>query len=319
MPTFQGKADTEEYLNWEQKVDFLFDCYDYSNEKKYKLAVSCFSDYAMTWWVSEIKERHRIGDYPITRWTNLKPLLRKRFVPAHYHREQLRKLQSLRQGNLTVEEYAQEMEMAMSKAHLYEDEETTMERFINGLNKEIADVVDLHEYLDYKELLQRANKVEKALRGKSKSNSTSSSNWRFPRTNPEQSKRMEKLKENPIPAKPKAQTSQGNTSAPNRSRDIQCFRCSGRGHISSQCPNKKVLYTHPDGNWTSESEDEMPPLEKPDLSDEDNEYHETGMDGQVLVVLRNLQAQATDDPTKVQRENIFYTKYHVQVEIQGAR
>ncbi|KAL3510152.1 hypothetical protein ACH5RR_029553, partial [Cinchona calisaya] len=77
------------------------------------------------------------------------------FVPAHYHREQLRKLQSLRQGNLTVEEYAREMEMAMSKAHLYEDEETTMERFINGLNKEIADVVDLHEYLDYKELLQR--------------------------------------------------------------------------------------------------------------------------------------------------------------------
>ena len=45
---FERKANLEEYLNWEQKVDFLFDYYEYFEEKKYKLAVSCFTEYALS-------------------------------------------------------------------------------------------------------------------------------------------------------------------------------------------------------------------------------------------------------------------------------
>ena len=36
------------------------------------------------------------------------------------------------------------MEVAMIKANVDEDREATMARFIIGLNREIADVVDLH-------------------------------------------------------------------------------------------------------------------------------------------------------------------------------
>jgi len=28
-----------------------------------------------------------------------------------------------------------------------------------------------------------------------------------------------------------------------RDRDIKCFRCSGKGHIASQCPNQRVMLT----------------------------------------------------------------------------
>ncbi|RDX94561.1 hypothetical protein CR513_23040, partial [Mucuna pruriens] len=34
IPTFQGKNDPEVYLEWERKVEHVFDCYNYSNEKK---------------------------------------------------------------------------------------------------------------------------------------------------------------------------------------------------------------------------------------------------------------------------------------------
>ena len=47
VPSFQGKPDPEAYLEWEKKMDFIFDCYNYSEAKKVKLAII---DYAITWW-----------------------------------------------------------------------------------------------------------------------------------------------------------------------------------------------------------------------------------------------------------------------------
>ena len=32
--SFQGKNDPEVYLEWEKKVDWIFDCHSYSEQKK---------------------------------------------------------------------------------------------------------------------------------------------------------------------------------------------------------------------------------------------------------------------------------------------
>ena len=34
IPSFQGKNDLEVYLEWEKKVDWIFDCHSYSEQKK---------------------------------------------------------------------------------------------------------------------------------------------------------------------------------------------------------------------------------------------------------------------------------------------
>jgi len=41
---------------------------------------------------------------------------------------------------MSVKDYYKEMKIAMSRANVEEDRETTMTRFIGGLKKEIADV-----------------------------------------------------------------------------------------------------------------------------------------------------------------------------------
>ena len=46
---FQGKRDPEAYMEWEKKVELIFDCHNYSKEKKVKLAVSEFTNYAIIW------------------------------------------------------------------------------------------------------------------------------------------------------------------------------------------------------------------------------------------------------------------------------
>ncbi|KAJ4717073.1 Transposon Ty3-I Gag-Pol polyprotein [Melia azedarach] len=59
-----------------------------------------------------------------------------------------------------------EMEIAMISANIEEDREATIARFISGLNKEIANVVDLQHYVEMEELLHKAIKVEKQIKSK---------------------------------------------------------------------------------------------------------------------------------------------------------
>ena len=51
--------------------------------------------------------------------------------------------------------------MLMIKANIEEDMEVTMARFMGGLNKEIADVVELQHYVEMEDLVNMAMKVEK--------------------------------------------------------------------------------------------------------------------------------------------------------------
>jgi hypothetical protein len=57
IPAFKGKIDPEAYLDWEKKVEMIFNIHRYSEEKKVKLAVVEFTDYAMVWWERLAVER----------------------------------------------------------------------------------------------------------------------------------------------------------------------------------------------------------------------------------------------------------------------
>ena len=49
--------------------------------------------------------RRRSGERPINRWEEMKTIMRRRFVPSHYYRDLHRKLQTLTQGSMSVEDY----------------------------------------------------------------------------------------------------------------------------------------------------------------------------------------------------------------------
>jgi len=70
------------------------------------------------------------------------------------------------QGNKSVEEYQKELEVPMIRANVNEDEEVTMTRFLNGLNTDIANVVELQSYVELEELVHLAIKFEGQLKRK---------------------------------------------------------------------------------------------------------------------------------------------------------
>ena len=59
ISSFQGKNDPEAYLEWERKVELVFDCHNYSENNKVKLFVIEFSDYAIVWWDQLVLNKRR--------------------------------------------------------------------------------------------------------------------------------------------------------------------------------------------------------------------------------------------------------------------
>ena len=63
-----------------------------------------------------------------------------------------------------MEDYYKEMEIAMIRANVEEDREATMARFLNGLNREIADKVELQHYVEIEEMVHKAINMEQQLK-----------------------------------------------------------------------------------------------------------------------------------------------------------
>ena len=100
--SFQGKNDPWVYLEWERKVKMVFYCHNYSENKKVKLAVIEFSDYAIVWWNQLVLNKRRNREPAVETWEEMKRVMQKRFVPTYYYQELYNKLQNLRQGNRSV-------------------------------------------------------------------------------------------------------------------------------------------------------------------------------------------------------------------------
>ncbi|KAL0420475.1 UNVERIFIED_CONTAM: hypothetical protein Slati_3070400 [Sesamum latifolium] len=103
------------------------------------------------------KEWIRNGKRPIT-------IMRRRFVPSYYRRELHNHLQHLTQGSKSVDEYYKEMEIAINRTNIMEDNEATMAHFLHGLNWNIADIVEMHHYVELEEMVHQAIKVEQQLK-----------------------------------------------------------------------------------------------------------------------------------------------------------
>ncbi|XP_057812070.1 uncharacterized protein LOC131026252 [Salvia miltiorrhiza] len=279
----------------------MFDCHSYSELKKVKLAAVEFSDYALVWWDQLVTSRRRNNEPSIQSWQEMKAVMRKRFVPTHYYRELFNKLQTLRQGSRSVDEYYKEMEVAMIRANVEEEREATMARFLAGLHWDIRDKVELQHYVELEDMVHMAIKIETQLKRRNNTSSNqrqSPGKWRSsqPATNEEKRQLVRSRPEGSGAA------NQGSPAvADGRNRDKKCFKCQGFGHIMSDCPNRRLMIMRDDGEVVTDD----------NATDEEECEEIFAPNGQLFVARRALSVQ-TPPSEREQRENLFHTRCLVQ-------
>jgi hypothetical protein len=172
VPPFEGKYDPDAYISCELAIEQKFTCFDFPKNARVRATTSEFSDFASIWWV-EYGKKHP-NDIPQT-WIALKWVMRARFVPSYYARGLINKLQPLKQGAKSVEEYYQELQIGMLRCNLEEREDGAMARFVAGLNHEIQDILEYKDYVNITRLFHFACKAEREVEGRHVSAKTISS------------------------------------------------------------------------------------------------------------------------------------------------
>jgi hypothetical protein len=131
IPPFDGKYDLGAYISSELAIEQKFTCFEFPKNARVRAATSEFTNFASVWWV-ECGKKHP-DDIPQT-WVALKWVMQARFVPSYHARDLINKLQQLKQGVKSVEEYYEELQIGMLRCNLEEREDAVVARFVARLN-----------------------------------------------------------------------------------------------------------------------------------------------------------------------------------------
>ena len=144
-------------MEWEAKVDQIFHVYEVLDDQRVRLA-SRVHGLCMQWWHKTLMDIG-LNKRPVVYLNDLKACMRARFIPPHFRKDLLLKLQRFHQGTLSVDDYFKELDTLLIKIDMNKSDET-MARFVSGLRRDIQDVVELHEYSSLQTLVHPAIKVE---------------------------------------------------------------------------------------------------------------------------------------------------------------
>ncbi|XP_022925325.1 uncharacterized protein LOC111432615 [Cucurbita moschata] len=224
----------EEYLQYESKIEHVFDCNNFSEERKLKLAVAEFCDYAIIWWTSLKSEWRRNYEEPIETWEERKKLMRKRDRQAYFDMQELLHLAVKIEGQLAWE-------------------------------KENSKRYDFKVGGKYDH-----DKKNKAATSKGK----------------EKAEEYKEIRE--------------------RNRDIKFWKCQGIGHLSRDCPNKRVLIIKNGQVVTDSEESDHDELVEEKIQENEEELEDGSQ--LVLVTRRFLKTQVIENDVDDQRDNLFHTR-----------
>jgi len=129
------------------------------------------------------------------------------------------------------------MVLYIIRAGIKEKDNTTISRFLSGLNLKIRNKVELVPYKDLNDLIQLSIKVEKQILIKKSSQKQSSYSVSYDKD--EFQKGEDNIKEKSL--EPSQDLSKYDHISHTRAREIQCFKCLGKGHLASQCPNERTM------------------------------------------------------------------------------
>ena len=160
IPEFDGRMDPDEFLDWLNMVDHVFEYYDSPEREKVKFVATKICKNASIWWTNMKRQRERDGKKKIQTWGKMKKELKRKYLPFNYRQDIYLKIQNFKQRDFSVEEYSAKFVNLIIKGDLQEAEEICIAHHeIDGLRSGIARVIFLQPYNSLQDVMKLALKV----------------------------------------------------------------------------------------------------------------------------------------------------------------
>ncbi|GJU37887.1 putative nucleotidyltransferase, ribonuclease H [Tanacetum coccineum] len=276
IPEFDGKTlNPEGFIDWLVTVEEVFEFKEVPENKRVSLIATKLRGRASAWWQQLKLTRERIGKPRVTSWRKMKKLLRENFIPHNYQRLMYQRLQNLKQGTKSVEDYTTEFYQLIARNDIQETDDQLVSRYIGGLRVQIMDSVNMFDPVTLSDAYQRALVFEKQNRRVGSSSSPAVTGGSFGSGNvtsrfvPNQTK-VGGGSTGPIP---KGVGSSG----------LKCFNCGEPGHRQSECKKAGKRQLFVDEEWEDNGLADNDYEEHPVFDDEP--YEEEVVSGDVGVNL----------------------------------
>ena len=138
---YDGKLDPNAMLDWISNMEKFFEYENTPDNRKMKIVVTRLKGHASLWWEHLQTDRQRRRKEKIRTWPKMVNKVKNKFLPVDYQVSLFRKMQNLKQKNMTMKEYTEEFYRLDIRSRHVDDDVEKIARYINGLRSRIQDEI----------------------------------------------------------------------------------------------------------------------------------------------------------------------------------
>ncbi|XP_058766954.1 uncharacterized protein LOC131640584 [Vicia villosa] len=245
-PEFHGDLDPLKAHDWLTNVERIFEVTPCSEEDKVVCATQMLRGPAAQWWTSASARMTTLGIDKT--WGHFKVVVLEKYFPDSMRAQEELEFQMLRQGSMTVAEFAakfEDMEAYSNQALYAPDERWKINQFKIGLRGDIDYCVGQQRYNTYSEILEQCYITEQSLKKiqlEKEQDKPSQDEYRRTRQHlkPRGSPSKGKQNQNVRPSHPPLCRSckRNHFGSCKTGEGGKCYICDKEGHFARSCPNK---------------------------------------------------------------------------------
>ncbi|XP_057439895.1 uncharacterized protein LOC130731637, partial [Lotus japonicus] len=251
-PKFSGGTDPDKAELWIEEIEKIFGVLQTAEGAKVGLATYLLLGDAEYWWrgARGMMEANHVE----VNWNSFRTAFLEKYFPDSARDERESQFLTLKQGSMTIPEYAAKLESLAKYFRFFRDqvdEPYMCKRFVRGLRPDIEDSVRPLGIMRFQALVEKATEVElmknrrynrAGTGGPVRSTPQSfQGKGRFQARKPYQRPAGRGFTPGSYKPMTGAATSGGSGSRP-QNREVTCFRCGGTGHYANNCTRPPRCY-----------------------------------------------------------------------------